>query len=103
MITDKEIDELAKDFKEWRRTRERRSEAFVVGSKGTSYAFQFTYPNNVISQETIQNDAHNRLGKIIERMENTAEGLRKDGAINYALSLEGQINDLKELILGVRE
>ena len=105
MITDNEIDQLANEFKAWRKERMKKNPPTGWVSDGTcpnaGTSITYKYPNNVISKESIENQPYNRLQKIIDRMRDTVEELRKDGALNYALSLEGQINDLVKLIAGI--
>ena len=105
MITDKDIDQLADEFKEWRKNKKKDVQiTYGIGNTPTTipYQMQYTYPSVSIS-DTIKDNPYSVLGDIIKRMEGTAEGLRKDGAINYALSLEGEINDLKKLLLGAKD
>lgn len=108
MLTDKEMEEFAnefKEFREWKKKKIQKPRTWV--SDGTcpdaGASITYTYPNNVISKEFIDNQPYNRLQKIIDSMESISKALMDGGMMNLGLSLKTNIEDLKKLIVGVKE
>lgn len=53
--------------------------------------------------EAMRNDPYAKLGEILEKIEGIAQCLIDSGTMNLGLSLKSDIEDLKRLLLGVRE
>ena len=109
MLTDKELDEFADSFKEfieWKKKIQKPrtwvSDSTCPNALDLKYS-TFIYPSNAISKEFIDNQPYNRLQKIIDNMESISKALIDGGVMNLGLSLKKNIDDLKELIVGVKE
>ena len=106
MLTDKEMEEFANEFKEFREWKKKPrtwvSDSTCPNALDLKYSM-FTYPSNTISKEFIDNQPYNRLQKIIDNMESISKALMDGGMMNLGLSLKTNIEDLKKLIAGVKE
>ena len=111
MITDKEMEEFANEFKEFREWKKKVQKPRTWVSDSTcpnaldlKYS-QFMYPTPpiVINREFIDNQPYNKLQKIIDNMESISKALIDGGVMNLGLSLRTNIEDLKKLIAGVKE
>lgn len=106
MITDQEIDQLAKEFKEWRKQRERRSSAFMPVSNGTlplQVGESRTYRYEVLDMGTIKTERYEQVTEIVSKIESIADGLIDACAMNMGLSLKSEVQRLKKILLEVKE
>ena len=106
MITDKDVEELFEEFKEWRKDRKRAKYESVVPSQtaySTSQSYQYTIKCPPTITDWMSGEPYTKLMEVIKRMENTAKGLTDTGAMNFGLSLKSEIEDLKKLLWGIKE
>lgn len=110
MLTDKEIEEFANEFREWKKKpRTWVSDGTCPNALDLKYS-QFMYPAPLMYSHSmpaasdvkgaVDNDG---LKKIIDRMESISKGLIESGVMNYGLSLKSNIEELKKLIAGAKE
>lgn len=102
-ITDKEIDEFAKEFKEFVRWKNAPKVSNTTAPSQTGYSYQYsvTIPNITIPNQ-LSSEGIEQVRRLVYKIETIAGTLIESNALNLGLSLKADVKELKEL-LGIKE